>query len=407
MRVIDRNSRNSLDHLNRSRTSSGKKSSKRGFFLVLFVVAAVGTYFFYGQNLAPANFNPTQINIVPTRVPTVETKELTLEPASKEVFETDPNFLFIETDIKEKGKYTFKENKLSFNFTKDDIGKKYQVTLTNSEQDKIIYNIGVTIEDLDFTLLETKIKTTLGPSSAKYGVYIKDLKRNKVASLNSQRIYAPASISKVPIALLVLKDIQAAKFKLDDTFPMRSNYKVYASDGMSGIPNGRQISLDTYITTMIKESDNTAMTALENILTNGNGIKGLKERYQTELGIDTFFRDPHESKADDIGKVFENIYLGKYLDKERNDYLLDKLFNTAERFQDRIQAGVKGKANTTVAHKIGQVVTENGYSYNDAGIVYGPKTDFVIVVINEAIGEADARANIVEITEVAFEFMND
>lgn len=401
MRIQSRNSRQySINSLNRSRNRQQPKKSSRVLFIAIVLIILIGTFFFYGKNFTPSTIANPINNIIPTREPIVENIDLSYEPGDNETINTDPNYTFIDTDIVERTKYTFKENTLSFNFTKDDIGKNYTVTLSNSEQDKKIYNINVGLKDADIEALKAEILKDLGNEKTNYGIYIKDLKRDQEVSINGQLIYPPASITKVPIAIIALRDIQAGKFTLEDTFPMKQAYKVYAFDGFSGVPNGREISLDEYITTMLRESDNTAMTALENIL---GGVEILDQRYKTELGIDTFFRDPHIAKAEDIGHVFEGIYKGTFLDKERNDYLLNILFHTADRFQDRIQAAVVNEPNTTVAHKIGQVTTDEGYSYNDAGIVYGPKTDFIVVVIDHYIGEAGARQTIIDTTKSAFE----
>lgn len=79
---------------------------------------------------------------------------------------------------------------------------------------------------------------------------------------------------------------------------------------------------------------------------------------------------------------------GKLLDKEGNDFLLDKLRNQV--WKERVPAGIPDGVD--VASKPGWL---DGYQ-NSAAIVYGPKTTYVIVVMTnnssvEAIAEVSAE----------------
>ncbi len=137
---------------------------------------------------------------------------------------------------------------------------------------------------------------------------------------------------------------------------------------------------------------------LENVL--GGYLKN-NEKTINQLGVEVFFRWPHEAYARDIAKVFEGIYKGTYLKDDTNNFLLNLLLNTAPHLQDGIPAGLPEQ--TKIAHKTGQLP---GYSWEDAGIIYGEKTDYVLVIINREIDYDTARSKIQQISKVVYEALN-
>jgi beta-lactamase class A len=252
--------------------------------------------------------------------------------------------------------------------------------------------------------LKQQIQSVIAEEDVKYGIYIKNLKTNQVISINPNDTLPPASIYKVPLAILVLRDIDAGKLKLDQTFTLKSKNKTYTTDSMYYLPTGKAYPIETYLNYLIVNSDNTAMTSLEDLL---GGVEKINQRLKTELGVKNFFRIPHETEAAEVGKVFEGIYAQSFLEKETNDFLLNLLKHTASHLQDRIPAGVPASEGIEVAHKIGYISTGAGASFEDAGIVYSPKADYVIVTLNQDVREDEARIKIQEISRLTYKFFSE
>ena len=68
--------------------------------------------------------------------------------------------------------------------------------------------------------------------------------------------------------------------------------------------------------------------------------------------------------------------------------------------------GMKKFPEAKVANKIGQVTTTNGITYHDAGIIFGPKTDFVIVILNEDTTADIGITKIVQISQYLYGELN-
>lgn len=254
----------------------------------------------------------------------------------------------------------------------------------------------------DTAQIQKEIQTILGNEETKYGIYINDLRLNQFVGINENEIFPPASIYKVPLAMLVLKSVDKGTLDLNTKYTLKGRNKAYTTDSMYYLPTGGKYPLSKYLEYLIKMSDNTAMLSLEEIL---GGTKVINKRLQTELEITRFFREPHESTAKEISAIFEKIYKQTYLSPDSNNFLLDLLKHTGNWLQDRIPAGLpKG---TEVAHKIGYLYTGKGSAYEDAGIVYNKENDYIIVVVNQDVKEDDARSKIVQISKATYEWFNN
>ena len=252
--------------------------------------------------------------------------------------------------------------------------------------------------------LTTQITTLLGEEAADYGVRITGLRSGKQVSVNAETILPPASVSKLPHALLVLRDVQAGKISLEDTYPILGVTKAYPSDALYHLRSGTRMSFRELLQYLIHASDNTAMLTLERYL---GGRDAFNERVKTELGVE-LYRDPHETTAAEIGTLLSGIWSGQYLDFYHNHFLLYELLGrTYETYDDRIVAGVKDFPDVFVAHKIGSLASrETGVTYHDAGIVYGPWDDLAVVVLNRQTSEPAATEKIREITRLAYAAFN-
>lgn len=286
----------------------------------------------------------------------------------------------------------------------DDIGK-YQMKVKFLDYDNArTFEISVVLSEAEIDQIETEIVRILGDQAENYGIYIYDLKRNISIAHNSDDEYPPASISKVPVAIIVLKNIQEGKLALKSAYPLTDEVKQSEFDALTYFDAGTYFTIEELLQRMIEESYNTGLNMLENI---SGGIGELNIRHREELGINNFFRIPFVSTPREIGLVFQKIYNGVYLDEEWNKYLLDLMTYDITRFNDRIAAVQVDFPESIVAHKTGyQYSDETGLSYVDAGIVFGEKTDFVIVILNTWTTEHISREKSSEIVNYVYSILN-
>ena len=265
------------------------------------------------------------------------------------------------------------------------------------DMDKIeVIQQKVQARKVDWDGLKSEILKIIGSEDSKYSFYIENLSTGEYIQFNEEKIVHPASVYKVPLAITILKMVDDGEVNLTDMLLVTNEEKPYTFDALSARKSPYEISVEETLTYLIKYSDNTAMTTLEHRL---GGVDELQTK-MTELGMGGVTRLPGESTSPAVANIFEELYKQEILSKEANDFLLNLLKNITPAQNDRIPAGVP--TSIEVAHKIGTLTR----TYQDAGIVYGEKNDYLIVVLNEDIEPSIARNKIKKISEVTYQYLN-
>ncbi len=208
-----------------------------------------------------------------------------------------------------------------------------------------------------------------------YGIYFHDIKYGNTFEHNSTATFKPASIYKIPLAMLTMKEIERGKFKLED--------KV--------LHNGSWKTIDYVIDVMITESNNDSMASLENQM---GGYYETQDLMQEDIGIQVK-RAGQITNARDIGEIYKILYQSQqgapdaYLTRKSANYLLNYMLTAHSRHRDRIPAAVEdfnkennlnGQKALKIANKIGNL---NGV-YQDAAFIYGNNSDYILVILNKS-----------------------
>lgn len=234
-----------------------------------------------------------------------------------------------------------------------------------------------------------------------FTVYFKNLKTGQKFDIKGDKTVPPASISKLPAAILTLKAAQDGEFLFKDGLELQEQFKYIPEDPMYNYQTGMEYPIGEYVRNVITGSDNTAMRHLEFL---HGGVEVYAQKL-SKLGI-KLTRQPHITTAIDVGEVFEGIYQKRWLNQANTDYLLQLIMTENKWNSDRLVLAMKKFPEAKVAHKIGQVNTDNGISYHDAGIVFG-KADFVIVILNQDTTADIGITKIREISQYLYQELND
>jgi beta-lactamase class A len=180
------------------------------------------------------------------------------------------------------------------------------------------------------------------------GLVVKDLKSGAVASKAGDQVFTSASLYKLFVAHGIYKMIDSGQRRL--------------SDSVGGL------TIDQCLNRMITWSDNDCAERLGAMLGWSKYNPTLKS-----YGFDkTKFAVPMQTSANNVALLYERLYNGTLLSPTSSNHFLDLL--KAQRVNNRLPQGLP--AGTVFAHKTGDL---NGFVH-DAGIVYGPKTDYIVVM---------------------------
>lgn len=361
------------------------KKNGQKFFLICLLMSLILLFsgFFYYQKTYSNNTDSSKI-AVKTKKRTNKTSMPNLSDNSELKFDKNTN-----NDTNTKSSESNNSNL-----------KNLQNIQTQNNENIDFETVGAVKNKTSF---EKKVKEVLqtGRKPDNYGLYLFEPNSSYSFGINENKVFYPASISKLPIAILILRDFESKKLNLNDQIELKEANKAYESDEMFKEPSGSFFPISVYLKKMISQSDNTAMTTLEEVLGGSNKIN---ERTENELKVG-LSRDPQATTGKDVGKLLENLYNNTYLNSQNTEYLVEMMVDVASWLQDRIPKGLPD--GIEVAHKVGQIETDGGVVFADCGIIFGKKKDFILVFLNQDIPQEEARLKVIEITKLAYNFFED
>lgn len=201
--------------------------------------------------------------------------------------------------------------------------------------------------------------------SDKFGIVVKDLKTGATATINPNRQLISASLYKMFVAQQIYRMADTGQISYGDP---------------AGGGTGRNI--EDCLRIMINVSDNGCGRALGKILGWGSQNEALKTAGYTNTNL----ASPQKTSAQDVATMLERLYKGTLNSPNSNQRYMDLL--KGQRVNNRLPMGLP--QGTLIAHKTGDL---DGYVH-DAGIVYGPKTEYLVVVTSgqwARPGEAPAK----------------
>ena len=232
-----------------------------------------------------------------------------------------------------------------------------------------------------FEQLQEKIEDEISKFRGEVGMTIEDLGTGRRICFAEDKLFASASLVKIPIMAACFYAAQQGKVDLKENYRLKDKDKVSGSGELKTIAAGREFSLDELIEFMIVKSDNTATNIIIDLL----GFDYLNQAFKA-LGLENTnisrkmmdFKSRREgienyTDCQDLAYILTLIYRKELISPEISEVSLNFLKQQA--INDRIPA--KLPAQVVTAHKTG---LERGICH-DAGIVFTEKGDFLICVL--------------------------
>ncbi len=234
-----------------------------------------------------------------------------------------------------------------------------------------------------------------------YGVVVFDPYSGEAASLNADRRFVAASLSKLYALLTLYRAASQGELSLDDEITMRSSDVWAYGTGVlakypSKYPVGYTMTLRECAKFMVKESDNTAELMLNRYL----GEKRIEAELH-RMGADStrYWNPINTTTPNDILLVLKSIANPSYTSPELSAEMLELMTNTS--FEDRLPGPLP--EGTRVSHKIGSYES----TFSDAGIVFPEERikgqEYYIVVFSEGAAQGEAIETIHEVSLAAYQ----
>ncbi|MBN9442689.1 class A beta-lactamase [Bosea sp. (in: a-proteobacteria)] len=305
------------------------------------------------------------------------------------------------------------------------------------------------LADWDRDKLDKGIDAIETRSKGRLGIALMDLRDRKLWSHRGSETFPMQSVFKLPLAVAVLQQVEAGKFKLDQPITVtRKDFSLFHSPLVKAFKGERNdYPLSELIRLAAGESDNTAADLLmreiggpqvvTRMLRDG-GIQGMyidryERQFQPEIyGLPGFgwdqvvdepaFRaklkalkpryriaslakaltDKRDAATPEASAEFlEALARGNWLRDPAHNAFLMKIITETRIGADRIKAGLP--AGSSLAHRTGAGLTTDGVNHatNDIGIAGLPDGRRFVIVTYLAGSRADAPQREAALAEVA------
>lgn len=249
--------------------------------------------------------------------------------------------------------------------------------------------------------LEKIVKTTFKDDN-NFGIVIKNLKTGERYYFNEEKTFETASLYKLWVMAAVFNQIQNGKLKETDILSkdveeLNKDFNI-ASDSAELTEGTITWPVQNAIEQMITISDNYSALLLTERIGLSNVAAFLENNgfMQSKVGVDN--KNPI-STASDIALFLEKLYNQQLANKEYTDKMLDLLKN--QQLNGKLAKNLP--QDTVIAHKTGEL---NDISH-DAGIVYSPKGDYLIVIMSKTEDSEKANEKTAEVSKEVFKYFGN
>lgn len=253
--------------------------------------------------------------------------------------------------------------------------------------------------DQPITPLGKVVQASLNGTTGTYGIVIKNLKTNESYSFNEHKVFLSGSLYKLWVMALSYKQIQAKTLLPDEILSediVTLNKDFYIDPDLAEETEGNiTLSVTQALHQMIVISHNYAALLLTKKIGLSKVAAFLSGNGFTESQVGTH-GDAPKTTAFDIALFYQKLYNYQLADQEHTKEMLDLL--KAQQLNDKIPKYLPDSIDS--AHKTGEL----GQFNHDAGIIFSPKGNYIIVVLSETNNPAAAKERIAKISEGVYNY---
>lgn len=180
--------------------------------------------------------------------------------------------------------------------------------------------------------LQRQVEALLQGFNGQAGLYVKDLRRNRVVAINADTIFPTASVVKLPILAGVMDKLQKGELDYHQQLRYRDSLAYSPYDMLASYKDTSLIELSRLIMLMITTSDNSASLWLQSLAGGGLRINAILDSLgflQTRVNSRTPGREAFRSlygwgqtTPREIATLLERIANGEVVSKERSAQML-------------------------------------------------------------------------------------
>ena len=250
----------------------------------------------------------------------------------------------------------------------------------------------------NYNPLKDVLQSYINQNNLNVSVYVVNLRDGASMGINANEGFPPASMHKVPIAILIAQQIEEGKLTWTTPIPIKD------ADRNKGWGNlyttsMTELPLRVLFEKMLQDSDNTAFLALGEYVTQKN-YDHLINDYWGYLRTGKSTEQIPLISPKSMYNVFSSLYLSTILQPNDSEYILSLLTNTS--FDINSFAHIPSEV--TIAQKFGSNYEHGLQTFNDCGIMYIQDMRVFYCVMSEGISPEKAPSIIGNIVRQIYDF---
>lgn len=180
--------------------------------------------------------------------------------------------------------------------------------------------------------LQKEIEQTIKGFNGNIGVYIKNLKSNKIVSINADTVFPTASMVKIPILIGIMDKINNGELDYHQQLKYRDSLLYAGVDILGSFKDTERIELSKVMMLSLTMSDNTASLWLQTLAGKGIRINEILDSLgfiNTRVNSRTPGRESNRSQygwgqttPKEMVTLMEMISKGEIISKERSSQML-------------------------------------------------------------------------------------
>jgi beta-lactamase class A len=125
--------------------------------------------------------------------------------------------------------------------------------------------------------LEKEIRGLLNGYGGDIGVYVHDLRKNRIVAIDADTVFPTASMVKIPILTGIMQKIETGQLSYHQPLVYKDSLLYAGVDILGSFKNNEKIELGKVMMLMLTMSDNTASLWLQSLAGTGTRINGIMD----------------------------------------------------------------------------------------------------------------------------------
>ncbi len=205
-------------------------------------------------------------------------------------------------------------------------------------------------------------------------LYIEFLNTGANISINPDSYIWPASLTKLPLAMAVMKKVENGDWSLSNELVLLSEDRNIKSgernNPLAEFPIGTRFTIEKILEELLVNSDNTAYNILLRNLHSDE-----VQIFIDEIGLEKLFTPDGKISSKEYARIYRSLYTSSFLKRENSQKILNWLDQST--FDDFLADGVPD--DVKFPHKYGENITYGVYA--DSGIVYLEHRPYLVVLV--------------------------